>query len=200
MLQKPSIEEVGQRAADSLFFIDVGIWVLSHRAMMVLLKKSGWDDDYERFRNDHPSEYDLYSDFGLGLGTEPTQSDADLAELTHGVVPMNTAEFYHFGRNSDTIRSCLALQERVNDPQRIHSPLIKPNPAIFVQNSQVNVELDSQMRDLWIENSVIGNFWSLAKQHFLPVFQKIIGFWPFGKGLFGCGSGERRMGDPLLWL
>ena len=167
MLQKPTVAEVGARAGNALYFIDVGIWILSHRAMMALMRKSGWDEQRQCFREGFASEYDLYTDFGLALGTEPTRHDPDLVGLTHAVVPLNAAEFYHFGRNSDTIHSSLALQERVNDPKRIHSPLIKPNAAIFVQNSRVEVQLEPAMCELWIENAVIGKQWKLEQQHVL---------------------------------
>jgi len=167
MLQKPTVEEVGNRALDSLYFIDVGIWVLSKKAMLALMKKSGWDEVKQQFEHGFPWEYDLYSDFGLALGSVPSRSDPELADLSCAVIPMHTAEFYHFGRNSDIIHSALELQERVNDPKRIHSPLIKPNPAIFVQNSQLSADLNANMREIWIENSSIGSGWQLHGEHVL---------------------------------
>ena len=167
MLQKPTVEKVGNLASEHLFFIDVGIWILSHRAMMVLMEKSGWSGDVNGFADGIPGTYDLYSDFGLSLGSDAVEDDAAVSQLSCAVLPMNSAEFYHFGRNCDTVGSSLTLQERVNDPTRIHSPLIKPNPAIFIQNSLVDAELRKDSSELWIENSVVGSGWNLEQKHLL---------------------------------
>ena len=167
MLQKPSPAEIAVRSSESLFLIDVGIWILSTRALSVLLEKSGWSADEQTFENNLPHYYDLYSEFGLALGDAPTNSDPLVSELSSAVLSLTAAEFYHFGRNSDIIRSSLALQNRVQDPQRILSPMVKPHPSIFIQNARWETRLTEDNHELWIENSYIGNGWQLDQQHVL---------------------------------
>ena len=43
MLQKPSTSTLRELAVDYLFYIDLGIWILSDRAVKVLMKKCGWE-------------------------------------------------------------------------------------------------------------------------------------------------------------
>ena len=167
MLQKPSTSDIASRSAQSLFFIDVGIWILSTRALLALMGKSGWQPENQSFTNGAPDYYDLYSEFGLALGQASTQADTTLAHLSSAVLPLPQAEFYHFGRNSDIIRSSLALQNRVHDPQRILSPMVKPHPSIFIQNSCWETRLTENNHDVWIENSYIGKGWELDQQHVL---------------------------------
>ncbi|MDA0349521.1 MAG: bifunctional fucokinase/fucose-1-phosphate guanylyltransferase [Verrucomicrobia bacterium] len=167
MLQKPSPAEIAARSAQSLFLIDVGIWILSTRAMLTVLEKSGWNADNKSFENNLPDYYDLYSEFGLALGETPTKPDPAITRLSSGVLLLPKAEFYHFGRNSDIIRSSLALQNRVQDPQRILSPMVKPHPSIFIQNCRWETRLSKDNHELWIENSYIGDGWQLNEQHVL---------------------------------
>ena len=46
--------------------MDIGIWVLSDRAVELLMKKCGWNDT--DFAKKIPAFYDLYSAFGTCLG------------------------------------------------------------------------------------------------------------------------------------
>ena len=62
MLQKPSLEELEGLSKTHLFLMDIGIWILSDRAVEVLMKRS-----LKEGTNDI-SYYDLYSDYGLALG------------------------------------------------------------------------------------------------------------------------------------
>jgi len=166
MLQKPSRSEIASKSASTLYLIDVGIWLLSTRALLALMQKSGWQEEKQSFSGTNPDFYDMYSDFGLALGDNPTRSDPDLAHLSSGILSLPEAEFYHFGRNSDIINSSLALQNRVQDPQRILSPMIKPHPSIFIQNSLCKTTLTENNHNLWIDNSIIGD-WKLEQNHVL---------------------------------
>lgn len=61
MLQKPSLEELEGLSKTHLFLMDIGIWILSDRAIEVLMKRS-----LKEGTNDI-NYYDLYSDYGLAL-------------------------------------------------------------------------------------------------------------------------------------
>ena len=61
--------------------------------------------------------------------------------------------------------STLALQNRVYDQRLIMHRKIKPNPAIFTQNSKVDMRFNEDHRNIWIENSYIGSGWKLQEDH-----------------------------------
>ena len=167
MLQKPSPDEIQSRASRHLFLLDVGIWLFSDRAVEVLMRKCGWDPQEQSFPEKGPEEFDLYQSFGQALGKTPTYPDPEISELSCAVLPLTEAEFYHFGTNRDMISSALALQNRIHDQRKIHSPLIKPHPAIFVQNAHTPCPMDHENRNIWIENSHLAPGWSLAHNHVL---------------------------------
>ena len=56
MLQKPSVETLSELLNNHLYMTDIGVWLLSDRAVKVLMDKS---TDNEGIRN-----YDLYGEFG----------------------------------------------------------------------------------------------------------------------------------------
>ncbi len=167
MLQKPSPERIQEHAAHHLFLLDAGIWMFSSRALNVLLKKCGWQEDAESYANGLPDEFDLYSAFGQALGRTPTEADPEISALSCAVLPLGDAEFYHFGTSQDLVSSALALQNRVHDQRRIRTPLVKPHPAIFVQNAYTPCPMDHENRNLWIENACLGPRWTLHENHVL---------------------------------
>lgn len=167
MLQKPEPEEIQSRASQHLFLLDVGIWLFSDRAVEVLMRKCGWQEDGGGFANGVPDTFDLYQAFGEALGRQPTQPDSEISALSCAVLPLNDGEFYHFGTSQDMIASSLALQNRIHDQRKIHSPLIKPHPAIFVQNAYTPCPMDHQNRNVWIENSHLAPGWVLHHNHVL---------------------------------
>jgi galactokinase/mevalonate kinase-like predicted kinase len=167
MLQKPSPEEIQSRAGQHLFLLDVGIWLFSDRAVKVLMRKCGWQESGDVFAQGVPDMFDLYQAFGEALGRNPSQPDPEISALSCAVLPLSEGEFYHFGTSQDMIASSLALQNRIHDQRKIHSPLIKPHPAIFVQNAYTPCPMDHQNRNLWIENSHLAPGWVLHHHHVL---------------------------------
>ena len=55
MLQKPTLDELGRLAGTHLFLMDIGVWLLSDRAVELLMKHS-YESDGKQMK-----EYDLYS-------------------------------------------------------------------------------------------------------------------------------------------
>jgi len=161
MLQKPSVEQLKRLSASHLYLTDIGLWLLSDRAVDVLVRKSGLgpkgDGDV--------LPYDLYSDFGRALGEAPQCPDADLAGLTVAVVPLAGGEFYHFGTSQEMIASTLALQRRVSDQRAIMHHDLKPTPSIFVQNALVETRFTPDNENIWIENSHVGPHWQLTRDN-----------------------------------
>jgi len=88
-------------------------------------------------------------------------------KLSARIVPLEQAEFYHFGNNADLLRSTSLLHNRVMDQREIWHKKIKPNPDIFVQNSKTNISFDGSNSSIWIENSDIHDGWRLHDHHII---------------------------------
>lgn len=158
MLQKPSVEDLSRLTASHLSLMDIGIWLLSDRAVELLRKRS-FGEDGERVA------YDLYSEFGCALGEHPTRDDAELSTLSVAVLPLPGGEFYHFGTTPEMISSTAALQNVVKDQRLIIQQNVKKHPALFTQNARVDVELTHDNRNLWIENAHIAAGWTLTENN-----------------------------------
>lgn len=159
MLQKPSLDELGSLAGTHLFLMDLGIWLLSDRAVRLLMQHSTTVDEKEL------KAYDLYSEFGLALGAEPKIIDPDLNHLTVSILPLPGGEFYHYGTSRELISSTLAVQNLVRDQRAIMQRKVKPHPAMFVQNAEMKKKLTAGNSELWIENSSVGGGWTLNSRH-----------------------------------
>jgi galactokinase/mevalonate kinase-like predicted kinase len=167
MLQKPSPEKIQQLASDYLFLLDIGIWLLSEKAVRLLCAKSGWNPTKQQFKNDTPDFYDLYSTFGQALGTQPTTDDREISTLTVAVVPMSKGSFYHFGTNSDLLESATRLQNLITDQREIWHRKVKPHPDIFTQNAITQIGFTHDNASVWIENSHISKNWTIHNHHIL---------------------------------
>lgn len=161
MLQKPSLEELGELAQTHLFLMDIGVWLLSDRAIELLMKHSYEADGIKM------KEYDLYSEFGLALGAHPRIKEKELNELSVAILPLPGGEFYHYGTSPELISSTLAVQNLVRDQRAIMQRKVKPHPAMFVQNAEVECPLTVANSELWIENSFIGKDWTFENCHII---------------------------------
>ncbi|WP_334167106.1 bifunctional fucokinase/fucose-1-phosphate guanylyltransferase [Phocaeicola paurosaccharolyticus] len=159
MLQKPSVETLAELMKSHLFLMDIGIWLLSDKAVSLLMKRSK--------KNGAISYYDMYSEFGLALGNRPKIEDDELSSLSVAILPLDGGEFYHFGTSRELISSTLAIQNIVRDQREIMHYKVKPHPAMFVQNSIVNRALTCDNSEIWIENSYIAQKWRLNKQNII---------------------------------
>ncbi len=166
MLQKPSVSQLNELQRDYLFLTDIGIWLLSDRAVELLMKRSKLGtSDAEPIASAKLKFYDLYSDFGCSLGTRPLIDDPELRQLKVAVVPLPGGEFYHFGTSREMISSTTAIQNRISDQRAIMHHDRKPHPSIFVQNSETHVKFEQANTNIWIENSFIGKGWRLSSEH-----------------------------------
>ena len=157
MLQKPSVEELGSLMKSHLFLMDIGIWLLSDRAVELLVNRS--------YKNGELSFYDMYSEFGLALGEQPRIIDEELNKLSVAILPLPGGEFYHFGTSRELISSTLNIQNLVIDQREIMHHKVKPHPAMFVQNADIRFPLTGQNSEIWIENSCVGDKWTLHQQN-----------------------------------
>ena len=83
------------------------------------------------------------------------------------ILPLPGGEFYHYGTSRELISSTLSIQNKVCDQRKIMHRKIKPNPAIFIQNSITEISLSARNANLWIENSFIGEKWKLGARHII---------------------------------
>ena len=153
MLQKPSPATLGTIQKDHYYLTDIGIWLLSDKAVKVLMS--------------HKGEYDLYSEFGGAMGTEPTLNDEAVKELKVAILPLSGGEFYHFGTSHELLSSTLSIQNLVNDQRLIMHHSRKPHPCIFIQNSITKKAVDSSNEEVWIENSYISEGWSISQKNII---------------------------------
>ena len=163
MLQKPSVQTLTDLQRDHFYLTDIGIWHLSDRAINILMKKCNLSPLTSRLSP--LKTYDLYSEFGCSLGTDPTILDDELRQLSVAILPLAGGEFYHFGTSREMISSTLRLQNLVNDQREIMHLDRKPHPSIFVQNTVMEIPFTEENSNIWIENSHIGKRWHLTHDH-----------------------------------
>ena len=161
MIQKPTLGKLEELSKTHIFLMDIGVWLLSDKAIKLLIQKSRKKDSADL------TYYDLYSEFGLALGNHPLLPDPELNELSVAILPLQGGEFYHYGTSRELISSTLSLQNKVYDQRRIIHRKIKPNPAMFIQNSCTPVDLTAVNADLWIENSYVPQGWQLSSRHII---------------------------------
>ena len=167
MLQKPSPAELEKIGQTRFFMMDIGVWILSDKAVHVLEKKcmniaaadSIDSDSAKRL----PRFYDLYSDFGPALGTHPVLCDKEIASLTCAVVCLDKGEFYHYGTSAELISSTEKIQNLVTDQRSIWHKKVKMHPSIFTQNADIDIAWNSMHRNIWIENSTVPKTWALRE-------------------------------------
>lgn len=155
MLQKPTLETLADLKRSHYCLMDAGVWLLSERAVDKLRLLS-----QRAKRAGRP--YDLYSDFGCGLGMNPSKADDATAELSVAIIPVTEGKFYHFGTTRQLLSSTLSLQNIVADQRRILFSFTKPSQSLFVQNSLLEMKLTSANSNIWIENCELGKGWTLS--------------------------------------
>ena len=160
MMQKPSVEEMAALMKDYLFMMDIGIWLLSDRAVKLMMDRSKDGNGEMKF-------YDMYSEFGLALGEKPRIEDRELNSLKVVVLPLPGGEFHHYGTSREMISSTLTVQNCVMDQRAIMHHKVKPHPAAFVQNAVINIGLTERNADIWIENSFVGKEWKLTSRNII---------------------------------
>ena len=158
MLQKPSVEELQELQKQHYYLTDIGVWILSDRAVRLLMKRCGADQPELK-------SYDLYSEFGRTLGTDPLIDDPELRSLSVAIVPLTGGAFYHFGTSREMISSTMKLQNVVSDQRLIMHNDRKPHPSIFVQNAVMLAPFSSDNANVWIENSYVGKDWRLTSDN-----------------------------------
>lgn len=161
MLQKPDIKTLETLSKTHLYLMDIGIWILSDRAVDCLMRHSYSSD------NANIKYYDMYSEYGLALGEHPRIADEELNQLSVAILPLAGGEFYHYGTSHELISSTLTIQNKEYDQRKIMHHKVKPNPAIFVQNAATQLPFSDENENIWIENSCVGKDWRLCSSQII---------------------------------
>ena len=151
MLQKPSTSEQAKLMQTHYTLMDIGVWILSDRAVKALFKKAPVEADGKLAK-----AYDLYSEFGCALGEHPSQPDADLADLSVAILPLPGGEFYHFGTTPELLTSTESIQNRVKDQRFIIQKSVKRHSSVFTQNLSIVNKATEKNEYVWMENSYLG--------------------------------------------
>ena len=168
MLQKPSVQTLNELLHDHFYLTDIGVWLLSDRAVNLLMKRTEVSQsEIENRQSVNRKSYDLYTDFGGCLGTDPTLHDEELAQLSVAILPLPGGKFYHFGTSRQIISSTLAIQNLVNDQREILHHGRKPHPSIFQQNAVKGVKFTAENQNIWLENSCVSEGWTLTRDHII---------------------------------
>jgi galactokinase/mevalonate kinase-like predicted kinase len=167
-LQKPSSGQILRQAGSNHFLLDVGVWLLSAKAVRCLMRLSGWDEDRQAFAGGLAAPYDMYGRWALHLGRQPVVPDPEVSALSVAVVPLNGAKFFHVGTSADLIQSVHAIQNLVVDQTVLGAAGAPRHPRVFVQNAQIDRPLDHERNHTcWIENAHLPASWRLAHDHVL---------------------------------
>ncbi len=167
-LQKPEPARIRERAVDHVFALDTGLWLLSARALALVMRRSGWNEATQQFDGGRPRHLELYDQFGLSLGTRPTVPEAEIGALRAAVVVPPRGEFYHLGTSRQMIEVVTALQHLDLDETRLGVLGAKRPPDLHLQNAPFRAPLrPDRNHTLWIENSTIPETWQLAHEHVL---------------------------------
>lgn len=167
-LQKPPPGRIHELAADYDYLVDTGLWVLSARAVDVLLQRCDWNAARAEFTGGLAKRYELYDQFGLSLGRAPAVPDVEIGALTSVVVRLPQPEFHHFGTSRQIVESVSALRRLELAGAHKAGGALERIVDQYVQNCRFGAALDpDQNRTLWAENSTIPRSWHLAHDHVL---------------------------------
>lgn len=165
-LQKPAPAHTRELAQNHLFMFDTGMWLLSERAVTALLQRCGWNEASAQFAGGRAANYEFYSRFALALGSKPTERDPLVSDLSCAVVPLNHAEFYHFGTSKQMIESVSELQNLILDETKLGAAGGRRHPDQYLQNTKFTLPLRrDENHTLWVENSHIPDTWQIAHEH-----------------------------------
>lgn len=158
MLQKPLTEKQAELMQTHFALMDIGVWLLSDKAVEVLRKKCVGKDA-------NINTYDLYSEFGCALGTHPSKPDAELESLNVAILPLPGGEFYHFGTAPELLTSTISLQNLVKDQRFIIQKGVKRQTSVFTQNCLLENRPTKKNEYIWIENSKLSAGWDLSRHN-----------------------------------
>ena len=178
MLQKPSTEQQAKLMSTHLMLMDIGVWLLSDKAVRLLMQKTAATSQAQTSLTPKghtlplPTTYDLYSEFGCALGSNPSKPDHLLQDLKVAILPLPGGEFYHYGTSTDMITSTVSIQNLVKDQRYILQRGIKPQTSVFTQNALIDNRPNLSTQNVWIENAFLGKGWHYTSNNIITGIPK----------------------------
>lgn len=167
-LQKPPPHRIRELGADHVALVDTGMWLLSERAVALLMRRSGGGTEAAGFDAGQFTRFELYDQMGLALGSRPAVVDPEIHALTCAVVALPHAGFLHFGTSRQCIESLSRLQNRELDETKLGWAGARRHPDQYLQNADFRFPLRrDENHTLWVENAHVPASWQLAHDHFL---------------------------------
>ncbi len=152
VLDKPSIERLGELTHTHLTLMDSGLWLLSEKARQILRERLG-----------APAH-----EFSIGNEKDHSEVLSNLLlELDVAIIPIPDGEYYDFGSTAGMIASTMALQNVVQDQRLIIQKNLLRHPSLFTQNARVEYPFTEKNENVWIENSHIPSTWKLSSENVL---------------------------------
>lgn len=169
-MQKPSLDSLLQLEDSLSYYLDTGVWLLSERAVLTLMKKCGWRDDLQSFIDDKVGFYDMFTRFGPSLGSYAHKRhsdavDADVQSLCCAVLPLQDGKFYHFGTSRSVYSSVAQLQNPIANQRSFDDVADDMRVKPVIQYSEVACDLKPDNRNIWIDNSYIGVKWKFSERN-----------------------------------
>jgi galactokinase/mevalonate kinase-like predicted kinase len=169
-LQKPSPDRIRELAGEHVALVDSGVWLLSARAVAVLMRRVGWSVAAAGSGDWKPRRYELYGEFGLALGSTPVVPDDEISGLSCAVVGLSEAGFHHLGTSRHLIEAVSELHNGGGGLRVGRRGFVAAwgHPDQHLQNSRFELPLRREANHtLWVENCVIPAGWRLACEHVL---------------------------------
>lgn len=163
-LQKPSPDRIRGLSSEYSFSLDSGVWLLSERAVRVLMRKCGLKRERSFAAASGLARYELYDSFGTSLGRAPECPDAEIGGLSAAVLPLPDARFYHFGTNRSVLASVSELCDPAEDRRSFGHAAGRTGGARYIINSRCSA-VPETVAPLWIENSFVPASWTLGGAH-----------------------------------
>jgi galactokinase/mevalonate kinase-like predicted kinase len=159
--QKPEPRRIRRLAAERKYLVDTGVWLLSPRAVMRLLRRTNCLAGYE-----DAAPLDLYRVLGESLGSQPLRHDADFSDLTCAVAEAPNAEFLHLNSARNLIQAVSVLQ--TSRLGRRGAAVLRSHPDQIAQNARFDPSTRlERSHTLWIENADVPSTWKLQHEHML---------------------------------
>ena len=169
-MQKPSLDELHQLGDSSSYYLDTGVWMLSERAVLTLMKKCGWNDDLQSFIDNKAGFYDMFSKFGPSLGScaydrHRDEVDADIQSLSCAVLPLQDGHFHHFGTSRSVLSSVAQLKNPIANQRSFGDCAGDMHSKPIIQYSEMVAILKPENRNIWIDNSYIAAGWQFSERN-----------------------------------
>lgn len=174
ILQKPSEDVLLQETKKSDFCIDTGIWLLSSKALKLLLNQVL--ENEAEYSSENVTYYDFYSEFGQFID----QNQAKY-QLSVEVLYNDSFNFFHFGTSLDLINSTqqILLRNSEDSPKSNKQNL----ETVFTLNSHIECAIGHKAYNIWVENCYLDNNWHLTNHNILTNIPKGVTGWSVPSGI-----------------